>query len=40
MGGEMELGKNRKEVTERVSTNWKDNGQKEKKKEKELQGQY
>jgi hypothetical protein len=40
MGGGMELGKNRKEVTERVSTNWKDNGQKEKKKEKELQGQY
>jgi hypothetical protein len=39
MGGGMELGKNRKEVTERVSTNWKDNGQKEKKKEKELQGQ-
>jgi hypothetical protein len=34
MGGEMELGKNRKEVTERVSTNWKDNGQKEKKKKK------
>jgi hypothetical protein len=40
MGGGMELGKNRKEVTERVSTNWKDNGQKEKKKEEELQGQY
>jgi hypothetical protein len=38
MGGEMELGKNRKEVTERVSTNWKDNGQKEKKKRERAAG--